>query len=210
MLNMDENRKYDRKDAWRYYINEKMMKEVMRKCGLMFVLGLSLQYIFSFILEIYFLFNSKMGADYSEAMSVITGTKITLVMFIFIGILTPIMEEVAYRGLVLTICNLFLPFFVGNIIQAAIFAYSHGNIVQCAYAFLLGLLIGGLIKITGSFFYGIFLHMGINIFGLYIDKYIPEGTSIWLKVIYLFVSVFVGAGCLYFLVKFKMDKQAKA
>lgn len=203
---MDENKKYDRKDAWKYYINEKMMKDVMKKCGLMFVLGLSLQYVTSFILEIFFLFNSEMATNYSEAMSVITGNEITLVMFVFIGILTPIMEEIAYRGLIFTICNLFLPFFVGNIIQAAIFAYNHGNIVQCVYAFLLGLLIGGLIKITGSFFYGIFLHMGINIFGLYIDKYVPESTPMWLKIIYLIIAIAVSAGCLYFLNKLKKDK----
>ncbi len=203
---MEENKRYGRNEAWKYYINQEMLNKALKKCGIMFVFGVALQYISSFLLTIYLEHNAPLAENYSELMQGFMGDGVTLIMVIFIGVITPIMEEVVYRGLIMTVCNLFLPFFVGNIIQALIFGYSHGNIVQSAYAFLLGLLIGGMIKITGSFFYGIFLHMGVNIFGLFIDKYVPESTSFAMKVLYFIISIVVGAICVYLLIILKNNK----
>lgn len=203
---MEENKRYDRSEAWKYYINEKMMKAVMKKCAIMFVLGVALEVFSSYILSLYLSYNVEMANSYQESINNLTGTNISVLIIVAIGIITPLAEEIMYRGLLMSVCNLFLPFFVGNIIQAGVFAYSHGNTIQCIYAFLFGLLIGGLIKITGSFFYGIFLHIGVNIFGLFIDKYIPDETPFLLKTFYFIISIAVSAGCLYLLYKMRKKK----
>ena len=80
---------------------------------------------------------------------------------IFVVILGPIMEELAFRKLLIDR----LWFFSKKhtiILSALMFALFHTNIYQFFYAFLVGLIFAYIYTITGRIRYSIMLHMTIN------------------------------------------------
>ena len=70
---------------------------------------------------------------------------ITLPYLLRLVAFDPIAEELCFRGVSLTALERRgLPFWAANLIQAALFAAFHFNIVQSAYAFICALVLGGL------------------------------------------------------------------
>ncbi len=62
-----------------------------------------------------------------------------------LAVIDPLAEELCFRGVSLTALERHgLPFWAANLVQAALFAAFHFNIVQSAYAFACGLVLGGL------------------------------------------------------------------
>jgi membrane protease YdiL (CAAX protease family) len=55
-----------------------------------------------------------------------------------------------------------LPFTAANIIQAAVFGIYHLNVIQGAYAFLLGMILGYVANKYKSITASILLHMAVN------------------------------------------------
>lgn len=70
---------------------------------------------------------------------------ITLPYLLRLVAIDPIAEELCFRGVSLSVLERRgLPFWAANLIQAALFAAFHFNIVQSAYAFACALVLGGL------------------------------------------------------------------
>lgn len=70
---------------------------------------------------------------------------ITLPYLLRLAVIDPLAEELCFRGVSLTVLERRgLPFWAANLIQAALFAAFHFNIVQSAYAFVCALVLGGL------------------------------------------------------------------
>lgn len=70
---------------------------------------------------------------------------ITLPYLLRLVVVDPLAEELCFRGISLTVLERRgLPFWAANLIQAALFAAFHFNIVQSAYAFICALVLGGL------------------------------------------------------------------
>lgn len=70
---------------------------------------------------------------------------ITLPYLLRIAVVDPLAEELCFRGVSLTALERRgLPFWAANLVQAALFAAFHFNIVQSTYAFVCGLVLGGL------------------------------------------------------------------
>lgn len=70
---------------------------------------------------------------------------ITLPYLLRLVVVAPLAEELCFRGVSLTVLERRgLPFWAANLIQAALFAAFHFNIVQSAYAFVCALVLGGL------------------------------------------------------------------
>lgn len=70
---------------------------------------------------------------------------ITLPYLLRLVVVDPLAEELCFRGVTLTVLERRgLPFWAANLIQAALFAAFHFNIVQSAYAFICALVLGGL------------------------------------------------------------------
>lgn len=82
---------------------------------------------------------------------------------ILYGIISPVAEEIVFRGLVYNrLHRLFgLPFAV--IGSAVLFGAYHGNMVQALYGFILGLFIAVLYERYGSFAVPVLLHSAANI-----------------------------------------------
>ena len=87
------------------------------------------------------------------------------ITFMIAAFLAPVGEECFYRGIILRKAEKAFTFVMANIIQAALFGIMHGNLVQGAYAFALGLILGYVYHKYQSLVIPILFHMSFNIFG---------------------------------------------
>ena len=91
---------------------------------------------------------------------------ITLPYLLRLAVIDPLAEELCFRGVSLTALERRgLPFWVANVVQAVLFAAFHFNIVQSAYAFACGLVLGGLRQRDGIVSSGI-AHCACNLSGV--------------------------------------------
>src|SRR5574344_1563729 len=146
---------------------------------LMILLGFLVQIAASFVLTLVLGMMPKVAADYMSGLESLL--QITPAMILRVCVIFPVLEEIFFRGIVIGIMYRFAPFAVANVCQALVFAIYHGNIVQGVYAFLLGLFIGYVLKLTKNIVYVFVLHMSINLLGMFIDTIIPMDTPMLLK-----------------------------
>ena len=88
------------------------------------------------------------------------------VMFIVIGVVSPIVEEVVFRGLVAKRIQDYLGTAWAVVLSAVIFGAYHGNVMQFVYAGLLGLAFGLIMCRTNSLKVVITAHVAANIWSL--------------------------------------------
>lgn len=155
-------------------------------CQFIFNLGSSL------IEKLFNLFGYTMMAEIESASMLST----TFSMFIYAGVIGPIVEEILYRGIVIKCFEKYGKVFA-IVISAILFGIMHTNLPQGAFAFGVGLVLG-YISVEYSILWSVVLHI-INdcIFGDllgYATSYLPENTQellnlgIW--VLFFILSMF--------------------
>lgn len=102
-------------------------------------------------------------------------------------VLTPLVEEVVFRGIIFQSMRRFGDSFA-LVLSAILFALFHGNLSQAPNAFLMGLVIGYLVLYSGSLWVGIIIHAVNNLLNLAADlllQTIPEPyqTLVWLAIL---------------------------
>lgn len=99
--------------------------------------------------------------NYTELMSNFETGNIflTILYAVFIG---PISEEMIFRGAIFDRFYLVFDFWIANMLQAAFFGIYHMNLVQGLYAFILGIILGLIVKTTGSIFCSMLTHIIFN------------------------------------------------
>lgn len=93
-------------------------------------------------------------------------------------VLTPVLEEIAYRAVTINLAEKFTDeFWLANITQAAIFGLAHLNLVQGIYAFLMGLVLGYVYKKYKSLAASIIGHISFNIAGTFLVPFVFGTTE---------------------------------
>lgn len=88
-------------------------------------------------------------------------------IFLFcVGILTPIFEELFFRGLLLTALLERTSTWVALVSQALLFAAIHIDFIRLPYLIALGLILGYLVKRTSSLVPAVLLHIVVNVLSL--------------------------------------------
>ena len=157
----------------------------LKTISILVLIGLVLQigssYLLNGILEML-----SMAEQYEAQISVLHQNSI--LMILYVSLAAPIIEELIFRlfvpkafkfiseGLFKVKCK----FFIANIFQALLFGIYHGNLIQGAYAFLIGLVLGYICSL-GNVFYSIAVHITINITGLMLMGYLPENMPVFVK-----------------------------
>ena len=118
---------------------------------------------------------------------------ISALMLIYSVCLAPISEELIFRGVTLRIARRAFPFWVANIIQAALFGAFHMNVLQACYAFALGLVLGYVCEHGGSIYYTIFFHFLFNLWGTTASTWLNTENEMLAGAIVIF-GTFVGLG----------------
>jgi len=78
------------------------------------------------------------------------------------GIITPITEEIVYRGVVYNRVRRYFNLPMALIFSSLLFGIAHGNRVQLVYGFLMGVMIGYIYERFGAFIYPVIFHCAAN------------------------------------------------
>ena len=102
-------------------------------------------------------------ATYNTKVSRIYQRYDILLTIIESAVLTPLVEEIIFRGYMLNRLLKRWPDFAALIVTTLIFSVMHGSSIWIIYAFVMGWIIGRLSMFEDNIIYGIFLHMGFNL-----------------------------------------------
>jgi len=130
--------------------------------GAIFI-GLGLQAVAALVMRIPF--PAWLFEVYDRHMSFATSGNFAAV-FIMTGFISPIFEEVFFRGVVYDEFSRGGGFWFSNIMQSLMFGILHLNIVQGLYAFVVGFSLGSAMKISRSIYISIIIHIVFNIVSL--------------------------------------------
>lgn len=179
-----------RKSSWREkgfdYKKAFCLKNVLSEIGVgvggCIVLTIFLTFLASIIPQAFSFYNTVMDQLTDSS------TTVTIVYVLLVG---PISEELIFRGAILDRFYLAFPFFIANMLQAALFGLYHMNLIQGLYAFCLGFLLGMICHASGSILASIFTHILFNGTSYALDFLFPEGQE--MQILQVVVLVLIGA-----------------
>lgn len=102
-----------------------------------------------------------LGVSLGATQELASGGADTLSMFLYVGVVAPVFEELLFRGLVLRSFRDFGQRFA-IFASAFLFGVYHGNLIQTPYAILMGLVLG-YVTVEHSIAWAIALHMLNNL-----------------------------------------------
>lgn len=105
----------------------------------------------------------SMLEDYNEAAS--TLDDVGVLAFLCVVIVAPVVEEVVFRGLIMTRLAKAMPPWLAALLSAAVFGLCHGQIVWFCYAFVLGAVFGLMDLRAHSILPSILAHITFNLIG---------------------------------------------
>lgn len=102
------------------------------------------------------------SASYSQVAAHQYGVFFPIGLFLY-GVVSPLAEEVVFRGILYNRMKKTLPAALSLVLSALLFGLYHGNIVQAAYGFLMGMLIAYTYEKCGDFLFAFLFHAAANI-----------------------------------------------
>ena len=143
-------------------------------CGIAPVLYLLVSFVLSLLPEAWL-------ESYAEASAALAQTG--LITVIATVVIAPIVEEVIFRGLMLSRLRRAMPGWLAVVISALVFGICHGQIIWMVYAFVLGLIFGFLDLGARSIWPSLAAHLLFNGIGQ-ATLYLPEELAdSWLPLI---------------------------
>jgi len=137
------------------------------------LMGIGLQFFINSILGSLIKVAPTLMESYAKVVKTL-GMGNSLTSLLFVGFIAPIGEELVFRGITMNYLQKHLSFVAVNIVQAVFFGLYHLNVVQGIYAFVLGLILGWIVKKYGSIREAILLHMAVNLSGCLVGFIMPE------------------------------------
>ena len=100
-------------------------------------------------------------------------------LFLTVGILAPIAEELIFRGLVFRRMKDFMKPWMAIVLSGLLFGIYHGNMIQFLYASLMGILLAVIYHRTGTLWTSILAHVVANLWSLFGNEW---WDSLWTKI----------------------------
>lgn len=145
-------------------------KPGIKELAMIVALGAFLQVFISGILGMISELFPELLEGYMEMMKTAGITEMTVITFIATVILAPIGEELLCRGVIYRLAGkVSAKFWVANCIQALAFGIIHANLVQGAYAFFLGLILGYIYGKYRNIWACMLLHGAVNLSSNFVD-----------------------------------------
>ena len=140
------------------------------------------------------------GKEVMNPINEVINSSSTLFTMMFAGILSPLVEEIIFRGILLRkLRNLGDKTAIAA--TALAFGLFHGNFSQFFYAVALGLIFGYVAVKTNSIRYTVLLHIIINMFGSVIMPILmASGNNIVMSFATLLVLTFFILGIIFFFI----------
>lgn len=161
------------------------------------ITAFGIQFVGDSIVSIMDRITPTFAASYHEQIATMgIGQSLAPLMLLYVVVLGPIMEELAFRGLIYRFSRLALPFWGANVLQAALFGIFHANLVQAIYAFIFGLVLGYIAHRGRGIRYSLFTHIAVNALGCFFAGFFETvsgsftGLAILIGVILIVFAVF--------------------
>ncbi len=105
---------------------------------------------------------TESSASYTQVADRQYGIAFGLGIFLY-GVVSPLAEEVVFRGLIYNRMKKYYPTALSAVISAVIFGVWHGNLIQAVYGSVMGLLLAYIYERFGSFAIPCLFHAAANI-----------------------------------------------
>lgn len=145
---------------------------------------------------------------YAENVSPQLVTEPTLIATILVvGVLTPVVEELVFRGLLFKRLQDYITTPVAIVVSALLFGAYHENMVQFIYATILGLLLAFVLSKTGSISVPIVGHIIANLWSIVVSRLIPIVVTmdVIAKYVVLVGLIVVSAVALIYIIRNKVQ-----
>ncbi|MCD8089691.1 MAG: CPBP family intramembrane metalloprotease [Clostridiales bacterium] len=163
------------------------------------LMGIGLNFTVGGILNI---IPSGISKSYTESYSIITATGSIYETVIVMAVVTPVLEEIFFRGIFQRKLCSRLGEGVGLIAAACVFGFMHFNIIWSIYAAIMGFILGAVCLYYKSALPGAAVHSFFNLIScgpLLLSKYERIYKYTFGNKVYVIVSFIVGIGILYFI-----------
>lgn len=114
--------------------------------------------------------------DYAAASEDVTGT-LSAVALISTVLVAPIVEEILFRGIILSRLRKAMPVAPAILLSALVFGLMHGQILWIAYAAFLGIILALVAIRTKSILATILLHVTFNLTGMLVPRLMTESSA---------------------------------
>lgn len=118
------------------------------------------------------------------------------------GVVTPIAEELLFRGIFYNCCRRYMKLQAAMIMSAALFALYHGNSVQGIYAFFMGCFIVFAYEYFGEYKVAVFVHIFANVLA-YLVSSVGIQVPAALQWVICVISLLAAAGSIFALYRQK-------
>lgn len=180
---------------WMRFVRKKISRRTVSQIihpqmflGLL-LLMIGMQYISTYIVNLTAVINPGWLETYETLMENIGFGDLSLILVIYSVIIAPVSEELIFRGVTMSYARRIMPFWLANIFQAFLFGVFHGNVVQGAYAFVVGLFCGYVCHRSGSIYLSILFHFLFNLWGTFMSaNALYSGGSILLHILIFIIS----------------------
>lgn len=125
---------------------------------------ITLAFTSSITINILFIFFhlTKNSESYSRVAAHQYGVFFPIGLFLY-GIVSPLAEEIVFRGILYNRMKKTFSTALSLVLSALLFGLYHGNTVQAAYGFLMGMLIAYTYEKCGGFLYAFLFHAAANV-----------------------------------------------
>jgi len=113
---------------------------------------------------------ASLSEQYTETMEVLYSPSLG-VQIICLGILTPLCEEMVFRGLMYKRLREYSGYMYAMLMTAFVFSFSHMNIVQTVYAFFMAVVFAFLYEKYGSVKAPVISHVTANTIAIFATEY---------------------------------------
>ena len=131
-----------------------------------------------------------------------------ILTWLYVLLIGPVSEELIFRGAITDRLKIAFPFGVANLLQAALFGLYHGNLIQGLYAFGLGMILGLVLKVTGSIWGAVLTHILFNCTNYMLNSIFvnnSQETAIGLLIVFALAVVSFGWGLRHYIKSYEKE-----
>ncbi len=168
-------------------VTEMHLSPVAPVTGVLSVLfGIALQAVVVITISLLPL-SPELLADFTANSAILEGGN-PIVQFLSVAIVTPLIEEMIFRGLVFTRMSQGMRISAAVALSALVFGWAHGHIIGFIYATFLGVIFALLMRRHGNSFLAPFLcHAGFN-GASFLMAIVPDNTLVILMIYFVAIA----------------------
>ena len=167
-----------------------------------FLIGLLMSHALSILLSLLPLDN--LLGSYQTVENELFGASWILVVIRAV-IVTPVVEELVFRGLVFRRMKEYTSFWPAAIVSSVLFGLYHMNLIQGIYAFLFGIIICLLYDRYGHLAAAVLVHFGANLLSVILQYANVSYPALWVYIVVMVAAIIASVAIYRFLIKKRED-----